>query len=1283
MKKFYRKSEKEKEVCFYVETSALLDMKEIEILKWLFAETFEPENFGEKSLIDFGRQKIIEIGPRLNFETAFSSNAVSICHSCGLKKIRRIERSTRYLLLPEIDKAEFIAEHCDRMTECVYEKPLETFGTGIAPEKVYSVPLIEKGSKALEEINQKMGLGMDEWDINFYHKLFAETIGRNPTNVECFQLGQSNSEHSRHWFFKGKLIINGKEIPETLFQIIKSTLKANLNNSIIAFNDNSSAIKGYPIWTIAPQYSGACSPFSKQRRTYNFIFTAETHNFPSGIAPFPGAETGTGGRIRDVQATGKGALVVAGAAGYCVGNLNIFDYPIPGEDSSFVYPKNLACPLDILIEESNGASDYGNKFGEPLIQGFVRTFGVRIPNNERREWIKPIMFTGGIGQIDGSHIKKQEPKQGMLIAQIGGPAYRIGMGGGSASSMIQGRNKAELDFNAVQRGDAEMEQKMNRVIRVCVEMGEENPILSIHDQGAGGPCNVLTEIIEPAGGKIEIRNIKVGDQTMSVVEIWGAEYQERNALLISPDRIKEFQSICDREKVNCEILGEITGDGKIVVSDSKNNSTPVNLNLSQILSNMPQKTFSSDRPVKKLTPLRLPDAITIEEALKKIFRLPSVGSKGYLTRKVDRSVTGLIAQQQCCGPLHLPVSDVSVIAQSHFCLTGAAISVGEQPIKMLVDSASGARMAVAETLTNMCWALISDIKDIKCSVNWMWPAKLPGENALLYDAAAAMRDLMITLGIAADGGKDSLSMAAKVDSEIVKAPGQMVISAYCSMPDITKIVTPDLKQPGKSKLMLIDLAPGKNRLGGSALAQAFGQIGDESPDADNPTLLGSAFKAVQKMIKENLILSGHDRSDGGLITALIEMAIAGNCGIKIALPECKEGMIAKLFSEELGLVLEYLPENEKAIYEILKKSNVPSIILGETQKERQIIIRYGNQIALDISASTLLNWWESTSDRLEQEQMNPDLAKKQAELHNRTGPNYQLAFRPEETPSEILSQTTKLKVAIIREEGSNGDREMASAFYAAGFEPWDVTMTDLLKKNISLSQFRGAAFVGGFSYADVLDSAKGWAGVIKFNPKLRQMFNDFYEQKDTFSFGVCNGCQLMALLGWVPWREISETEQPRFIRNLSERFESRWTTVKITKSPSIMLKDMEDSILGIWVAHGEGRLYCPNSKILSEISQKNLAPIVYADDENKPTEQYPFNPNGSPLGIAALCSPDGRHLAMMPHPERAFRLWQWPYIPEDWKASLQVSPWLKMFQNARNWCEQVDVENKKEGKNYE
>jgi phosphoribosylformylglycinamidine synthase len=1269
IQRFYRLADKNFEYCYYIETSKPFTKVELKILRWLLAETFEIENFGEKSFLGDGKQNVIEIGPRLNFETAFSTNAVAICHACGLEKVIRIELSRRYTLLPGIDRSQFSGTCYDRMAECVYPKPLRTFEVGIIPERVYSIPLIENGMEELKKFNRKIGLGMDEWDINFYYNLFVNVVGRNPTSVECFQLGQANSEHSRHWFFKGKLLIDDKEIPETLLRIIKSPLIANPSNSIIAFKDNSSGIKGYRGWTIIPERPGVCSPFCRRQFTYHIIFTAETHNFPSGVAPFPGAETGTGGRIRDVQATGRGGLVIAGTAGYCTGNLNIPGYIIPGEDGKFLYPSNLASPLNIMIRESDGASDYGNKFGEPVIQGFTRTFGLKLPGGQRREWVKPIMFTGGIGQIDHRHTKKEIPERGMKIVQVGGPAYRIGMGGGSASSMVQGENREELDFNAVQRGNAQMEQKMNRVIRACIEMGDRNPIMSIHDQGAGGPCNVLTELVEPAGGRIEIRNIQVGDKTMSVLEIWGAEYQERNAFLIKMERLKGFQAICQREKVNCEVLGEITGDGRIVVHDSQDNSTPVDLNLDEILSNIPQKTFNLESIPGELKPLQLPGNLSVEKILKLIFSLPSVGSKGFLVRKVDRSVTGLVARQQCCGPLQLPVSDVAVVAQSHFGSSGAALAIGEQPVKIMVDPSAGARMALGEALTNIVWAYISDLEHIKCSVNWMWAAKLPGDGANLYKAAVSLSKLMKEVGIAADGGKDSLSMAARVKNEIVRAPGQVVISAYSSMPDITRVVTPDIKRPGESRLIFIDLAPGKNRLGGSALAQVLGQIGDNSPDVENPVLLVNTFRAVQKMIKENLILAGHDRSDGGLVTTLVEMALAGNCGMEIKLPQ-KEAVISKLFSEELGLVLEYLPQNEETIINILDKSAIPFIILGNTRGKRQVVIYQDGEVKLNVDIPTLLTWWESTSDRIEQHQMNEELAEKQAQSHDRSGPSYYLSFRPENTPTELLKRAGKPKVAIIREEGSNGDREMTSAFFTAGFEPWDVTMTDLLKYDITLEKFRGAVFVGGFSYADVLDSAKGWSGIIRFSPKLQKMFDLFYRREDTFSLGVCNGCQLMTLLGWVPWRGIPETKQPRFIRNPSGRFESRWVTVKISKSPSIMLKGMEDSILGIWVAHREGYLYCPDPQILKKISDTGLAPILFVDDKGMPTEKYPFNPNSSPSGFAALCSPNGRHIAMMPHPERAFLLWQWPWMPEDWKHGLKVSPWLKMFQNARKWCEE-------------
>jgi phosphoribosylformylglycinamidine synthase len=1290
------------EYCFYIEAHEALRNNEEKLLRWLLSETFEPEKFSSESFLNLNfehrtQNYLVEVGPRMNFTTAWSTNAVSICHSCGLEKITRLERSRRFGIssLKSLNSAQikrFAAVLHDRMTECIYPQQLKTFESGIKAEPAYYIPLLEEGSSALEKINMEMGLGLDKWDIDYYYNLFAAEIGRNPTNVECFDLSQSNSEHSRHWFFKGRLVVDGEEVTDDLIQIIRATLDSNPNNSLIAFKDNSSAIRGYEILTVVPEKPGACSRLRKANLKYHIIFTAETHNFPSGVAPFPGAETGTGGRIRDVQATGRGSLVIAGTAAYCVGNLRIQGYSLPWEDMDLAYPSNLASPLAIEIEASNGASDYGNKFGEPIIQGFTRSFGLKMPDNERREWIKPIMFTGGIGQIDSRHIEKLPPSKGMFVTKVGGPAYRIGMGGGAASSMIQGENIAELDFNAVQRGDAEMEQKMNRVIRTCVEMGEKNPIVSIHDQGAGGNCNVIKEIIYPAGARIDTRKIQLGDKTLSVLEIWGAEYQEQNALLVSPERAEEFLDICTREKVPCAFIGEITGDGYVVLHDETDGSTPVNLHLEKVLGDMPRKTFELHRVNRERLPLRLPEGLTVREALGRVLRLLSVGSKRFLANKVDRSVTGLIARQQCCGPLQLTVSDVAVIAQSHFGVTGAAISIGEQPIKGLINPAAMARMSVGEAITNIVWARVSALEDIKCSGNWMWAPKLPGEGADLYDAAVAMRDIMIDLGIAVDGGKDSLSMAAKVSelsgpAETVKSPGTLVISAYVTCPDITKVITPDIKTPGMSRLLYIDLSNGRNRLGGSALAHCYRQTGDESPDVENPELLKKAFNIIQGFISEDLILSGHDRSDGGLITTLLEMAFAGNCGLNIefrssetvnistsyisdsSVLSAQHLELSSLFSEELGLVIEYLPENEERITNALQNNVIPYQIIGATTAEKDIIVKINDQTILREDMVTLRDIWEETSCQLERLQANPHCAvEERKNIYERSGMSFSVSFTPNPTLPEIIDREKKPKVAIIREEGSNGDREMISAFFAAGFEPWDVTMTDFLRERISLTDFRGAVFVGGFSYADVLDSSKGWAGVIRFNNRLWQQFETFYHRPDTFSLGVCNGCQLMAFLGWVPWAGIPVEKQPRFISNISDRFESRFLSVKVLPSPSIMLRDMENSVLGIWVAHGEGRAYFPDEEIKQRVVKEGLAPVRYADDSGNVTELYPFNPNGSPEGITALCSPDGRHLAMMPHPERAFITWQWAWLPEQWKKDFEVSPWLRMFQNARQWC---------------
>lgn len=1289
------------EQCFNIGLNSSLSSEKLSVLQWVLGETYEPENLGTQSFLDKELKNssnaiLVEVGPRLSFTTAWSANAVSICRACGLTEINRMEQSRRYLLYVKPGSSslldgqinEFAAMVHDRMTESVYAQKLTSFETNVVPEEVRHIPVMEKGREALEEINEQMGLAFDEQDLQYYTKLFRDDIKRNPTNVELFDIAQSNSEHSRHWFFTGKIVIDGKPMDRTLMQIVKSTLRANPNNSVIGFKDNSSAIKGFPVKQLRPVQPGSTCSLNMSEHDLDILFTAETHNFPCAVAPYPGAETGAGGRIRDTHATGRGSFVVASTAGYCVGNLNIEGSYAPWEDPSFAYPLNLASPLQILIDASNGASDYGNKFGEPLIQGYTRTFGMRLPSGERREWLKPIMFSGGIGQIDHIHVTKGEPEVGMLVVKIGGPAYRIGMGGGAASSMVSGQNDAELDFNAVQRGDAEMAQKLYRVVRACIEMGEKNPIISIHDQGAGGNCNVVKEIIYPKGAKIDIRAIVVGDNTMSVLEIWGAEYQEQDAILVKPESCSLLQAICERERVSMAVIGTISGEGHVVLIDSlavercisKGLPPPPpaeDLELEKVLGDMPQKTFEFYRTVNVREPLDIAPGITFMDSLKRVLRLPSVCSKRFLTTKVDRCVTGLVAQQQTVGPLQITLSDVAVIAQSYTDLTGGACSIGEQPIKGLLDPKAMARLAVGEALTNLVWAKVTSLADVKASGNWMYAAKRDGEGAAMYDAALALSEAMIELGIAIDGGKDSLSMAAHASGEVVKAPGNLVISTYVTCPDITKTVTPDLKLGDNGILLHIDLAKGKRRLGGSALAQVFDQVGNECPDLDDVPYLKTVFNKVQELLSEELISAGHDISDGGLIVSALEMAFAGNCGISLDLTSVEGSPFKTLFAEELGLLLEVGKKHLDMVMAKLSDVGISAGIIGSVTVSPVVDVKIDGVTFLNEKTSALRDLWEETSFELEKFQRLASCVESEKDgLKYRQVPSWDLSFTPIYTDEKYVTAISKPKVAVIREEGSNGDREMAAAFYAAGFEPWDIAMSDLLSGTISLHPFRGIVFVGGFSYADVLDSAKGWAASIRFNKPLLDQFQEFYERPDTFSLGVCNGCQLMALLGWVPGPRVGgvmgvngDPSQPRFIHNESGRFECRFTSVRIEESPAIMFKGMEGSTLGVWAAHGEGRAFFPDEGVWSSVLNSKLAPVRYCDDDGKPTEVYPFNLNGSPLGIAAICSPDGRHLAMMPHPERCFLMWQFPWYPKHWSVDKKgPSPWLQMFQNAREWC---------------
>jgi len=947
------------------------------------------------------------------------------------------------------------------------------------------------------------------------------------------------------------------------------------------------------------------------------------------------------------------------------------------------------------------------------------------------------MFTAGIGALDDANAVKGEAEVGMVVVKLGGPAYRIGMGGSAASSMMGGDNKEDLDFNAVQRGDAEMEHKVNRVIRACSELGVANPIVSIHDQGAGGNCNVLKEIIAPAGGRINIRSIISGDSSLSVLELWGAEYQEADALLLRPSALPFFSALCARECVPVAYVGEVDGSGRVVVEDpsaphGSPGRTPVDLDLEAVLGKMPQKTFPSQRAPPLTLPFTLPlSTPTLASSFNRVLSLLSVGSKRFLTNKVDRSVTGLVAQQQCVGPLHTPLADCAVLALSHFSRHGVASSIGEQPVKGLPGAhAAMARLSVAEAVLNMGGAAITSLKEAKCSANWMWAAKLPGEGAALFDAARAMADFMIAIGVAVDGGKDSLSMAVRLPKAgvTVKAPGTLVISLYAPCPDITRVLTPDIKLPGRSSLILLSTGDtGQGRLGGSALAQVYNQVGaaEEVPDCGNPAALVALFTALQSLIPPSSpaplatssssssspllpgrVLSYHDVSDGGVLTAALEMAFAGDSGLALDLGgiegggtgPCKQGVTphALCFAEELGVILEVEEGGEgstvagDALVASLLSKGLFAAPLGRTLREKTVSLSSptwgpnllaGGGAATPLSMTTLRDTWESTSFALEALQAAPHCVQSEARgLRTRGRPAYAAPFTPSPTPPLLLSRppASKPRVAVVRCEGCNGDREMTAALWGAGLEPWDLHLMDLANgRGPPLESFRGCVFPGGFSYADVLDSAKGWAGVIKFNPTLSAAFSAFYARSDTISLGVCNGAQLSTLLGWAPFGPgaLPPHAQPRFTHNESGRFESRWSTVRVRDTPCIFFKGMVGSVLGVWVSHGEGRAHFPESTLLDRAWEEGCVPLVYTgDDGGEGTEVYPANPNGSPRGIAALCSVDGRHLAVMPHPERAVKSWQWPWMPLEWRdRAREESHWHKLFTNAREFLEAEGV----------
>ncbi len=1278
---------------FLVDTTRVLESDELKKLKWLLKETFEPKMFREKS---FFRGSVIEVGPRLAIVTPNSTNSVSICGACGLDSIQRIEQTRRFsialeknsTLSPEqIDKIKALIH--DRMTEQPYLEPPSSFEQNITPEPVQLISLLENGIDILQDTNENLGLALDKQMMQYVFDYYSK-LGRNPTDVELFMFGQLNSEHCRHHLFNGNFIIDKKPMDDSLFDMIKSTTKANPGNVVVAYKDNAAVTTGLPIKMFRPSDPVFPSSFQTSEVMISDTFKVETHNHPTTISADPGAGTGLGGNIRDIQGVGRGGTVLGALAIYNVANLCIDGYNLPWEKEYAPHPSRFQTPLEIIIEASNGASDYGNKFGVPLTTGSCTSFEL-LSAGEHYGWKKTCMVAGNWGVINDSHAQKNELAEGYLIVQIGGDRYPIGLGGGSGSSKDAGGQEADLDFDSVQRSNPEMENRNESVIRACAELGDRSPIVSITDLGAGGECVALPEIVHPHGARYELRNIPCGDKTMSVLVYWCNESQESIVMIIKSESRSVLELISKRNRCPMYIIGTVSGDGKLVLTDKdtpenapREQRVPIDMDMDFLLANLPEVTIECKSLARKLTALELPENLSVADALERVLRLLKVGSKHFLTRKVDRSVGGLCAQQQTVGPLQLTLADCAVTARSFFGTTGIATAIGEQAVKGLIDTEAGGRMSLAEAMTNLVWAPIEDFSSINFSATWQWPCRQPGEDERLYSTVKATTDMCKSLGLRIPVGKDSVSMTAWTNlngrKHPIKSPGSVQMVSFAPCADITAVVTPDIKKPGDSKLVMLDLSGGNRRLGGSALAQVFEQLGDETPDVNNPELLKQGFEAVQELIRENLVLSGHDVSEGGLITCLLEMAFAGNCGLDIDISKINVpsncDIFSSLFAEELTLVFEVLSTDLKSVEKIIQSHGFElerdAFVLGKTLKRPKIIVRNGNENILEAKMRMLRDIWQQTSFELDKLQANPVCvrAERNANL-NRKGPRYELTFEPTPTPDEKMQAANKPKIAILREAGTNGAREMAGAFYAAGFETWDVTMADIAEGRISLGDFRGVAFSGGFSFADVLDAGKGWAAVSMFNEKIREEFATFIERDDTFSLGICNGCQVMALLGWIPWRGIEDKYQPRFVKNASGIFESRFVSVKIHESPSIFFKSMEGSTLGIWVNHAEGRCVWPSKEIFEQAvnAETNLAPIRFVDDNCKQTEKYPFNPNGSKMGITGICSRDGRHLALMPHPERLFQIWQWPYLPAYW-SGLRASPWLKLFQNARLWCEE-------------
>jgi phosphoribosylformylglycinamidine synthase len=1215
------------------------------------------------------------VAPRPGTLSPWSSKATDIARICGLEAVERIERVVEFVVdcgdavLNEDQSAVLRGHLHDRMTQAVFSdmESLQVLFVRESPRPLRAIPLLQTGRAALEAANAGLGLALAEDEIDYLLKSF-QALGRDPHDIELMMFAQANSEHCRHKIFNATWDIDGEEQDLSLFQMIRNTYNLHKGGVLSAYKDNAAVFTGSQGGRFYAD--PATGEYAAHAEWVHVLCKVETHNHPTAISPYPGAATGSGGEIRDEGATGRGSKPKAGLTGFSVSNLRLPGALQPWEKDNGK-PERIVSALDIMKEGPLGAAAFNNEFGRPALAGYFRTYEAEVPaveGTELRGYHKPIMLAGGLGNIRAEHVAKGAVSPGDALIVLGGPAMLIGLGGGAASSVASGTGNADLDFASVQRDNAEMERRCQEVIDRCWAMGEDNPILFIHDVGAGGISNALPELVNDAGrgGRFELRKVPNAEPGMSPVEIWCNESQERYVLAVSAARLERFAQLCERERCPFAVVGEATEDRRLVLEDSHFKNTPIDLPLETLLGKPPRMHRRARTAARALKALNL-DGLTLPEAVLRVLGHPAVADKGFLITIGDRTITGLVARDQMVGPWQVPVADCAVTATAFDVFTGEAMAMGERTPVAVNNAAASARLAVGEALTNLAAARIGDLGRVSLSANWMAAASLEGDGADLYAAVRAVgMELCPALGINIPVGKDSMSMSTVWEQDGVQkrlsAPVSLIVSAFAPCEDVRGTLTPLLSTETATVLLLIDLGRGQNRLGGSILAQVLSQTGADAPDVDHPADLKGFWNAIQELSAEGLILAYHDRSDGGLIAAALEMAFASRTGLELSLPEGAD-VFASLFSEELGALLQVRESEVQRVLSVLEKHNLleaASSVGQPSGRNGLVSIQVGDACVFDEPLHELRRVWSDVTHRIAAARDNPVCADEEMECRlDQEDPG----ISPKVTFDIQFGSDFegRAPLAVLREQGVNGQVEMAAAFTRAGFRAVDVHMSDILSGRMRLEEFRGMVACGGFSYGDVLGAGEGWAKSILFNAKARAEFEAFFARKDTFSLGVCNGCQMMSnLRDLIP----GAAHWPRFVQNQSERFEARFVSLKIEESPSILFSGMAGSVLPVAVAHGEGFTEFANESARQSVSASGLVAARYVDNHHRATERYPLNPNGSPEGMTSFTSADGRATILMPHPERVFRTAQLSWAPTDWPED---SPWMRFFRNARAW----------------